>query len=371
MEKKKFKKILIVSVILSVVLEFSQYLPTLKIYTKYSKEKAERKAYENRDMETYYHNGNIEYRKVGDRIENYSENGALIYLKDGEKEEKFDKGGNKLNPNIDEVEKEKNGEYKLYSPKGNLVLDYNYKDGEFDGIQREYYLDSKDILSEKNYKNGVPIGEHITYYKNGKIETYKRYGDNERREADITYDNTGKKEKYFEKKGDVSFYEDYKNGKLTKKSELYFSGDEVVKSYEETYYDNGNLKNKVVEDKKLLLEKYENYYENGNLKSVVYERKVKTLPIGKMYYENGNLNSNSYYDETNKKLIYEKYYEDGKLLSKSIYSGKNISDEIEYYIEYRKDGTKFYEVKKEGDKKVEFFFSKKGELLYKEVEGDD
>lgn len=96
------------------------------------------------------------------------------------------------------------------------------------------------------------------------------------------------------------------------------------------------------------------------------------MPIGKIYYENGNLALNNYYDEADKKLISEKYYESGKLESKTIYENKDMISDIEYYIEYRYNGKKFYEISKVKDKKIEKFYGKTGKLLYEnEIEGEE
>lgn len=372
MEKnKKFKLIILSLIILSIAIEFVPYISTMKKYMLYSKEQEERKVYENRDRETYYHNGSIKFRKIGSRIEKYNEKGVMIYAEENGKEENYDDAGNRIDLNYSESSEIKDGEYKLYSPKGNLILDYNYKNGEFDGVQKEYYADSEILFSEKNYKNGSLIGEQKTYYKDGNIETYKNYNENGKLIADIVYDMFGKKEKFFEEKNNVGVYEEYQDNYLIEKKELHYSKGNIVKSVQEEYGEKGILKYKEIEDKALILTEKISYYEDGQIKDISYRRERKVLPIGKMYYSNGNLENNSYYDENSGKLICERYFEDGKLLSKSLYSGKDLYDEIEYYIENKKDGTKFYEVKKEGDKKVEIFYNKKGEVLHKEIKGED
>lgn len=370
-KKKKFKLIIFSLIILSIVIEFVPYISTIKTYMIYSKKQEEKEAYENRDRETYYHNGSIKFRKIGSRIEKYNENGVLIYAEENGKEENYDEAGNRIDLNSSESSEIKDGEYKLYSPKGNLILDYNYKSREFDGVQKEYYADSEILFSEKNYKNGNSIGEQKTYYKDGKIETYKNYDENGRLIADIVYDMFGKKEKFFEEKDNIGIYEKYQDNYLIERNELYYSKGTVIKSITEEYNDKEILKYKEIEDKALILTEEQNYYEDGKIKDISYKRERRVLPIGKIYYSNGNLENNSYYDENSGKLICERYFEDGKLLSKSIYSGRELYDEIEYYIENRKDGTKFYEVKKEENKKVEIFYNKKGEVLHKELKGED
>lgn len=96
------------------------------------------------------------------------------------------------------------------------------------------------------------------------------------------------------------------------------------------------------------------------------------LYLGKSYYKNGNLKTHNYLDNSNKKLISESYYEDGTLLSKSIYNDISMSSDSEYYIEYRKDGTKFCEVQKiDKYKELEKIFDRNGTIIYENIMESD
>ena len=86
--------------------------------------------------------------------------------------------------------------------------------------------------------------------------------------------------------------------------------------------------------------------------------------MGKEYYENGQLKTNQYYDEKSKNLVAEQYYDTGVLLSKTIYNGKDMYGEMLYYTENRADNSRYYEMKREGNKETEKFFDRNGNVVY-------
>ena len=42
-------------------------------------------------------------------------------------------------------------------------------------------------------------------------------------------------------------------------------------------------------------------------------------------------------------------------------------DEIKYYIENRSDNTKYYEFQRDGNKEIERFFDKSGNIVYENI----
>ena len=81
-------------------------------------------------LKSKWHNGTEEY---------YRRNGVPKYIEKGDITEEYNEEG-KLITSEEEEKESRNGEYKAYSPDGNILLDYNYKNGKFDGIPTNFIL---------------------------------------------------------------------------------------------------------------------------------------------------------------------------------------------------------------------------------------
>lgn len=368
----KFKIIVFLLIALGIGSEFYPYKKVIQDYREYKKRIAPYTA----DREVFYPDGVLKYKKEGKKEEYYHRNGALRRVEENSKADiRYDIGGNVIERFAQEESKVENGVDKIYSVNGNIVAESNYKNGKLDGSKKIYFIDSKDIFAEENYRDGMKVGEQKYYFKNGDIEIYEKYDENGKLKIKNEFFFSGEPKSSYDfteknRRESVEYNEDTKKIK-EKEIILYSDNEEILEEIKERYNENGVKKYTTKEVKKSNLEETNIYYENGNLQYTYYELFGKRMPVGKIYYKNGNLDTNNYYDETNKKLISEKYFENGKLESKTIYENKEMISDIEYYIEYRNNGKKFYEVKKVGDKKIEKFYGKTEKLLYENViEGD-
>lgn len=163
--------------------------------------------------------------------------------------------------------------------------------------------------------------------------------------------------------------------------EFYQYKDDLIYYYIYYYKDNTDKKNYGENSKKsnisnLEVKKNDSKPKDKGDKKIftnIYSELIyQNLYLGKAYYKSGNLKLHNYLDSANKKLISESYYEDGTLLSKAIYSDISMTSDSEYYIEYRKDGTKFYEVQKiDKDNEIEKFFDRNGCILHENIKESD
>ena len=114
---------------------------------------------------------------------------------------------------------------KFYSEKGLLKSEGEMKGKIRIGKWKYYHVNSKNILSEENYTEGILNGESKTYYKNGKLTEhlfykngklngrFRRYADNGNLLDDLNYVE-GKlygSAKYYNIKGKLIYWGDYEN----------------------------------------------------------------------------------------------------------------------------------------------------------------
>ena len=72
------------------------------------------------------------------------------------------------------------GKYKIthYYDNGQLEAEFNFKDGEYDGLSKEWYLNGQ-LKSEKNFKDGALDGLSKNWHSNGKLRWETTYKDGE------------------------------------------------------------------------------------------------------------------------------------------------------------------------------------------------
>lgn len=326
------------------------HYPAIKKYINYrAEEKAREKEKKIRKIE-YYDDGTLKKESFNGVTKYYRENGVLECVIGNGRNENYDEAGNLIKEN-EKIPEIKEGEYKGYSPEGKLILDYNYKNGKFHGIQKVYFNNSDKLYSRKEYKNGEPVGVHVTYYENGHKKEVTDYN--------------------FEKNKILRLHYTWLNENLSKKEIfLCHSKDNWILESREEYNSDGQLIFKVTNKGKLKEKEERLYYNNKNLRSIVFYRNDEKLDIGKEYYENGNIKINHYYDEKSGNLVAEEYYENGEFLAKTIYMGKTMYDEIKYYTENRADNTKYYEFQRDGNKEIKRFFDRKGNVVYENIKGE-
>lgn len=228
------------------------------------------------------------------------------------------------------------------------------KNGEKDGIWREYYPDNK-IKSETVYSHGLKYGLYKEYNKNGELIVTYRY------EKDSLIDNKFTdtlsidfKKEYFDN-GNVSFEGGYRNNIPIGIHRWFDDKNEVIKSF---IYDNFGIKQAegIVDIQGRYQGYFKFYYPDGLLKSSGnYSNGRKT---GKwfFYFRNGKIEQTGNYKNgyTDGKWIW--YYENGHIFRNETYdNGKEDDEFIEFYIDSTiiarglfldglKDGEWFYDV---------------------------
>lgn len=319
---RKWKIIVIILGILFTAKDFIVLLPFFETYIVKKQEIKKNEEEKKIPKYEYYPDGVLKSKWHNGIGEYYRRNGVLEYIQKEDTREDYDEEGKIINSEDKKGLESRDGEYKAYSPDGNILLDYNYKNGKFDGVQKVYFYNSDKLYSEKEYREDIPVGVHKTYYKNGNLE---------------------------------------------KKEIFSYSADEnreILEYYKEEYNSNGQLTSKVIREGKLENEEFRRYYDNKNLKNITYYKNKEKQSVGKEYYENGQLKITQYYDEKSKNLVSEQYYDSGVLLSKTIYKGRDMYGEILYYTENRADSSRYYEMKKDKNKEIEKFFDRSGNIVY-------
>lgn len=165
---------------------------------------------------------------LGDRIEIYSyKNGLLDGINVAYQNGKIKEIGHWKN-NL------QNGVFKLYTDNGTLVDNAVFKDGNRNGITKQYYSDSGNLHIEAYYINGLLDGNVKEYYQNKKLQREATYSDGKRSGiAKEYYENGGKMlEMYYEEdipNGSYKMYDPageiqleglFENGRFIPKSEM-------------------------------------------------------------------------------------------------------------------------------------------------------
>ena len=343
---RKWKIIVIILGILFTAKDFIVLLPFFETYIVKKQEIKKNEEEKKISKYEYYPDGVLKSKWHNGIGEYYRRNGVLEYIQKEDTREDYDEEGKIINSEDKKELESRDGEYKAYSPDGNILLDYNYKNGKFDGVQKVYFYNSDKLYSEKEYREDIPVGVHKTYYKNGNPESVTDYSFEKNKKMKSDY---------------------YINGNLEKKEIFSYSADEnreILEYCKEEYNSNGQLISKVIREGKLENEEFRRYYDNKNLKNITYYKNKEKQSVGKEYYENGQLKITQYYDEKSKNLVSEQYYDSGVLLSKTIYKGRDMYGEILYYIENRADSSRYYEMKKDKNKEIEKFFDRSGNIVY-------
>ncbi len=220
----------------------------------------------------------------------YAKNGRVItlitykkgYITDREKINRFDQ------------QRQKHGKWKYYYDNGIVRLEGKYNHGLKDGYFKEY--DKKgNLISTSKYVEGEKQEkvEELTkteirkdYYPSGQVKTVACYKDGVHEGVVKEYSEDGQIEKAFIYKNGVVIGE----GLLTEKGEK--------DNYWKEYYDDGKLKAEGKYDRDKRIGEWKFYHENGNLEQIgKYNEEGKYHGEWKWFYENGNLlREESYYN---------------------------------------------------------------------------
>ncbi|MEE3196346.1 MAG: hypothetical protein VX260_05255, partial [Candidatus Neomarinimicrobiota bacterium] len=157
-----------------------------------------------------------------------------------------------------------------------------YREDKFIVRYTEHYYPNFQLMEKYAYKDSLPHGKWIGYFKDGETKHVKRFED-------------GKKEgkwQYYTELGDIhtlELYEnDKRNGEWYKKADgndvhyQFWDMDSLISEYADLYYPNGQLKEKISYKEGLKEGKFTGYYQNGAKKYV--KRYEDDLPAGKWQY---------------------------------------------------------------------------------------
>ncbi|MBP9479373.1 MAG: hypothetical protein KBF12_12220 [Sebaldella sp.] len=248
-----------------------------------------------------------------------------------------------------------NGEYKTIE-NGKIISIENYKDGELDGVQSEYYYNGNK-LSKKTYKDGTLDGDFIVWDKDGGIIYNTVFKDGTGLEK--LYDRSGSillesemvkglydgEMKLYNEDGSIRSKTTSKSGISNGSHILYFPNGKMLS---EMNYKDGVLDGKYAvwnkEGKKLYETNFvngkgvmKNYDENGEIfleikydtGGSILETKTKNNDIT---YKNGQIEGKNTVFFLNGKKSYEANYKDGVLTGK--YRAWNPNGDLFYETEF-------------------------------------
>ena len=157
-----------------------------------------------------------------------------------------------------------------------------YREDKFIVRYTEHYYPNFQLMEKYAYKDSLPHGKWIGYYKDGETKHVKRFED-------------GKKQgkwQYYTELGDVHtlelFEKDKRNGEWYKRLEgkdiqyQFWDMDSLISEYADLHYPNGQLKEKISYKEGLKDGKFTGYYQNGSKKYV--KRYEDDIPAGKWQY---------------------------------------------------------------------------------------
>ena len=200
--------------------------------------------------------------------------------------------------NIKEIghwkEGKQNGLFQMYTEEGILVDNANFKEGERDGLTKQFYSDTGKLRVSGNYKNGVLDGEFKAYYPNGNLQ------------GEVTYKNG-------EMNGEFREYNENKNIRLS-----------------------GSYKNNLQEGE------WKSYLEDGTLETIVNYKDGELNGLKEDYYKNGNVWIRQEFKNNDLDGVYEVYYENGNpQLKAKIKNGQTVEEQ-----RFNHDGTPYNEKEK-------------------------
>lgn len=244
----------------------------------------------------------------------------------------------------------KNGFYKKFDYKGNLLIEGYFKNDKADKIWK-FYNKKSQLIGTGFGENGIYKGNWFTYSYKGDIKSYHKeyyegeviiYDENQEIGAIINYKNGIKHglSKLFYRNKIV--HEPYINGKLDGDYKEYnrLKRLTLLEQYKngkshgiyKKFYDNGNLEYFHQNKNGIPYGVHEEYYENGQLKNKYYIKKGKYEGIYLSYFENGQIKLKGNYKNHKKSGICIKYYANGSIRYKELYvDGKKNGEQFYYY----------------------------------------
>lgn len=228
------------------------------------------------------------------------------------------------------------------------------KNGLKQGVWKSYYPNER-LKKEERYKDDLLNGYVKLYNAQGKLESATLYlngkeesDENNQADFDINtvynidgsikstsvYNKAGKKDgvtNYYDKEGNITASEFYKNGYLLKKGVIDKKG--LYQGMWEEYYLNGKLKSKGAYKNGKKVGPWEYYFTNGKIEQKgKYDSNGRVSGEWNWYYENGNLLRREEFRRGVEDGELEEYMVDGKLITKG------------EFFDGEKEGEWFYEL---------------------------
>ncbi|TSJ40155.1 toxin-antitoxin system YwqK family antitoxin [Fluviicola chungangensis] len=265
---------------------------------------------------TYYANGQLSLEmqyKMGLGEGNY-----VSYYSNGTKQAEF----KLVNDNIDGISKG-------YHTNGQLASQYNYVNGKYDGEYVNYFYDGT-IEKKGTYKNDNEVGKFEEYFFNGAMAASMLLDESGKQNGINTlYDLDGKKYEELEfSKGElksITHFDKAGNSKIISEKK----GKKL--DYIRTYPDGKkSIEGQIIDDERVGEWKY--YDKYGNLTTLEKYKDGKLTDTLKEFFSNGQLESFSLVNEGRRDGLFQVFNIFGDLVSEGYYSdGEYDSQWIGYY----------------------------------------
>lgn len=307
---------------------------------------------ENGVHQYYYSNGQLAEEstyRMGVRDGNY-----VSYHSNGAKEDEF----KVVNGSI-------SGLRTRYYPNGQISSKYNYVNGKYDGEYVTYYYDGK-VEKKGTYKNGNEVGKFEKFYSNGTLASSMQLDESGKQNGiNMQYDLDGKKYEELEfSKGElktITYYDKAGTAKVlaTKKGKKidyvrsYPDGKKAVegqfvddqRSGDWKYYDRyGNMTTLEKYKDGKLTDTLKEFYSNGQLESFSIIKDGQRDGLYQAFNIFGDLTSEGYYSEDEYDDQWIGYYNDGSFSYKNFYvQGTKQGYQISYDVEGKLDAMDEYD----------------------------
>ncbi len=286
----------------------------------------------NGEYKSYYSNGQLALEmtyKMG-----IGEGSYISYNSNGDKDDEFQL----VNDNI-------HGVRKRYHTNGQLASQYNYVNGKYDGEYTTYFYDGK-IEKKGTYRNEV--GKFEEFYSNGSMSASMLLDESGKQNGvNVLYDLDGKKYEemvfskgelksitYFDKAGTAKIVAEKKGKKI-----------DYIRNYPDG---KRSIEGQIIDDQRVGEWKYFDKY--GNLTTLEKYKDGKLTDTLKEFFSNGQLQSFSVVNDGRRDGLFQVFNIFGDLVSEGYYSdGDYDSQWIGYYSDGSFSYKNFYvQGKKQG-----------------------
>ncbi|MFT3794102.1 hypothetical protein [Flavobacterium sp.] len=238
----------------------------------------------------------------------------------------------------------KEGKYKVLDELGRTLSELNFKNDEFDGLQKYFDAETNLVTGETEYKNGKLHGTKKDFFTNGQLNLVQQYADDKLNGISTSYYVNGGKQ------CEVNFVNDQRSGKLVclypngsmKSEEVYANG--KLNGTHISYNQVGDITEKYQLKDDLIDGPYLSYFDGKALKEEATYANGKINGKFKSYFENQAIDEERTYENGNLRKVLS-YWADGKLASESTYDDKG---KIESYLYFDRKGNKYYEERYRG-----------------------